>query len=317
MKRRDILRVVTFLSILVLCFSAYAGVVDKVIVVVNDEVITQREFDRAFEQMKQTYETNFEGDELNRRLEEAKKMLLEELINAKLVVSLAKEAKVEIDEEKLKERIESIKSYYASEDEFLRALSAKGTNLTEFEKELREHMLGQKLIQKEVASKIIITPSDIQELYEKNKEQMVIPKRVKVRGIMVRKNAQDDGTSQKKIQEVAKDLQKGRKFEKLAKEQSEGPYADSGGDMGYITPGQMLPEIDEVLFSLKKGESSEIIETHIGYHIFKVEDAEESKIAEFAEVSEFLREQLFMKRFQDSLNEWIIEKRENAYISYK
>ena len=131
------------------------------------------------------------------------------------------------------------------------------------------------------------------------------------------RTGKDEKAARGKINRIVKNLQKGRKFEKLASEESEGPYANNGGDMGYVTPGQMLPEIDEVLFSMKRGQVSDVVETSIGYHVFLVEEVEDSKVAEFAEVSDYLRDQLFRKRFEEDLVRWIEEKRKNAYISYK
>ncbi|NQT32618.1 MAG: SurA N-terminal domain-containing protein, partial [Candidatus Omnitrophica bacterium] len=187
MKNMKLFKAVFFfvICLFVLAFSGriYAGVVDKVLVVVNDEVVTQREFDRLYEPVKQNFESKFKGEELDRRIAEAKEGILQQLINAKLAVSLAKKKKIEVDEKELDERIEKIQSYYPSEDAFLKALSEKGTNLTEFKKELREQMLAQKIVSEEVASNIVITPAQIKELYEKNKDKMIAPPKAKVRGI--------------------------------------------------------------------------------------------------------------------------------------
>ena len=84
----------TSLCVLAACSVVCAAMVDKVIVVVNDEVVTQREFDRIFIPVKQSYEANFKGPELKKRIEAARKGLLEQLINSKLAVSLAKKAKI-------------------------------------------------------------------------------------------------------------------------------------------------------------------------------------------------------------------------------
>ncbi|MGB3081418.1 MAG: peptidylprolyl isomerase [Candidatus Omnitrophota bacterium] len=316
---KDILSLAVFLCVLLASATAFSGVVDKVIVVVNDEVITQREFDRAFGSVKQTYEANFKGEELEKRLEGARKQLLEQIVNSKLIVSLARAEKIEVDEEELGGRLERVKSFYSSEDEFLRALSAKGTNLTEFEKELKEQMLGQKLVEKEVANKIVITPAEIRDVYGKNKEQLVIPKRVKLRGIMVRKATDEAGNkeAQEKIDKIVSDLKKGRVFESLARDRSEGPYAATGGDMGYVSPGQMIPEIDGVVFALKEGQISDVVESNIGYHVFLVDQIEESREAGFDEVSDFIKGEIYKRKFEENLVKWIEEKRENAYISYK
>jgi parvulin-like peptidyl-prolyl isomerase len=305
-------------AVLTMCSLCYAEVVDKVIVVVNDEVVTQREFDRMYEPMRQSYEANFKGDELERRLEMARKGLLEQLINSKLTISLAKKNKVKIDEAELDERVKKIESYYGSRDEFLQALKDKGTNYTEFEQDMRDQMIAQKYVEEEVSSKIVIAPADIKELYDKNKEQLVAPKRVKARGMLIRKMPnRTEEESKKKADEMARALKKKKDFAAVAMEYSEGPYAKQGGDMGFVAEGQLLPEIDKAIFALKKGEQSGVVESPVGYHIFIAEEVEESRQMEFDEISDFLKQQLFMRRFEQDLMQWLEAKREKAYISYK
>ena len=297
---------------------SHAAVADKVIIVVNDEVITQREFDRAYAQIKNAYEANFKGEELQRRLAGANEGLKEQLINSKLAVSLAKKQDLKIDQDELEARINKIKAFYPTEEEFLKALNDRGTNLTEFEREIKDQMLAQKIVEQEVSANIVITPADVKDLYEKNKEQLVAPKRVKLRGILVRKTTErKDDDSKKMANKLRSKAKKPEDFAVVATESSEGPYAAEGGEMGYVVPGQMLPEIDEVIFNMKTGQVSDVLETDVGYHIFLAEEVEEPRNLAYDEVSDFLREQLFMKRFQEDLVKWLQEKRKNAYISYK
>lgn len=295
-----------------------AEVVDKVIVVVNDEVITQREFDRAFQPIQENYQANFQGEELDKKLKEVHDAFLDQLINTKVAISEAKKQKIEVKDAELNERLNKIKSMYGSEDVFLQALSDKGTNLTEFKKEMQEQMMAQKLVEKEVASKIVVTPAEISELYEKNKEQLVTPKRVKVKEIMVRKSETVPAEeSKKKVADIQAALKKGTDFSEVAKQYSEGPYASAGGDMGYVVKGQLLEEMDGAIFTAQKGATTDVVETRIGYHIFKIEDIEEPRNLGLNEVSDFLKGQLFRKKFEDNLIKWLDEKRKNAYISFK
>jgi len=307
-----------FVLAVFLAGAAYAEVIDKVIVVVNDEVITQREFNRAFAPVEQSYAQHFQGEELKQKLEQARQGLMDQLINTKVAISYAKKAKVEIDDEELQTRINNVRSYYPTEEDFLKELKNKGTNYTEFEKDVRDQMLAQQIVEKEVASTIVITPGDIRDLYEKNKASLVAPDAVKVRTIMVRKTGPGKEKEDKlRIETIVQELNGGRDFALVAEEMSEGPFAEKGGDMGYIVKGQTLPEIEKVVFSLKKGEYSEPVETQMGYHIFLAEEMQSARQLELAEVSEFLREQLYRKRFEESLMKWMDEKRKNAYIEYK
>lgn len=303
-----------------MAFAAFAGaeVLDKVIAVVNDEVVTQREFDRVYTPIKTAYEQNFQGEELQKRLEAARKGILDQLVDMKLAVSLAKKKAVKIDEEELKKRIATIKGYYASDDEFNKALSDKGTNLTEFEKDIREQMLAQELVNQEVASKISITPAEVEELYTKNRDKLVSPLKMKLQSILIRKgDGVDPAVAKKKADDLLAEIKGGADFTKVATEKSEGPYAAQGGEMGFVSPGQMVKEIDDVVFVMKPGDMSGVIETEMGYHIFKVEERQEARPLELAEVEEFLRAQLYRKKFEENLVKWIEEKKKNAFISFK
>ncbi|MBD3380479.1 MAG: hypothetical protein GF408_08485 [Candidatus Omnitrophica bacterium] len=300
------------------CVSSHAVMVDKVIVEVNGEVITQREFDRTFDPIKAQIEANFQGEELQNRLEMARKGVLEQLINSKLAISAAKKADIEIDEQELQQRIERIQSYYGSREEFLKALDQKGTNLSEFEKEIREQMLAQQVVQKEISGKITVAPGEVSELYEKNREKLISPKSYKVRTLMVRKSGEDNKAEDRaKAESIRKEIKEGADFSEVAASRSEGPFADKKGDMGYIVQGQLAPPLEEVVLGLKENEISRVVETPIGFHIFKVEDIEEPRQLSLEEVNEFLKDQLYKRKFQEELVEWLEKEREEAHISYK
>lgn len=314
---RSVVSVAVFLSFsLGLAGSLHGEIMDKVLVVVNEEVVTQRDFDRIFVPIEKNFITTYEGKELERQLETARAALLEQLINSKLTISLAKGAEVEIDEEELQSRIGKVRAYYDSEETFLQVLNAKGTNLTEFNKEIREQMLAQAFVEQEISEKIVVTPVELKDLYNKNKEKFVAAHKVKVRSIMIRKT-KDREMDKAKIDGIIEELKRGRNFVDFAKEASEGPYAAEGGDMGFVSRGQVLEEMEKAIFSTKGGEFSDIVETHIGFHVFLIEEIQKPRTLSFTEVSDFLREQLYMKRFEENLVEWLKEKRENAYIAYK
>lgn len=304
------------LALVLVCATAYA--VDRVIVVVNDEVITQREFDRVFDRIKAQYEANFKGEELEKRLEAARKGVLQQMINSKLASSIAKSEDIKVDEALVDEQIETIQKNYPSKEEFLKALSDRGTNLTELKKDITDHMLAQKVVEKEVAQKVVITPAEIEELYASNKDKMVAPEMYKVRTMMTKKSEDSKPSDDKKrLEGMIKEYKKTKDFGKVAAEKSEGPFAQRNGDLGPVMKGQLAPPLENAIFETKEGKLSEIVETPIGYHVFLVEEIQPSRQLEFAEVSDYLRQQLQQKKFQEEMIKWIQKKRENAHISYK
>lgn len=315
---RNTLIVAIFMAGLFSVSMLWASGMDRVLVVVNDEVITQREFDRVYEPFKQSVlQSGLEGEELARELENAKEEILEQLVDAKLVISLAKQREVEVDQEEVDSRIETIRSYYSSEEEFLRELAQKGTNLTGFREELSEQLLAQELVHQEVLSRIDITPGELRDAYEKNKDVLLAPETVNVKVLTLRRRG-EEGERRGLIDTLHASLQENpEKFDDLINEYSDGPYASEGGKMGDVVPGQTLPEINDSIFSLDKGEMSGVVSSDIGYHIFKVLEREESRQLSFSEVRDYLREQLYMSKFQEKLEEWIEKERRNAYISYR
>lgn len=294
--------------------------VDRVIVVVNEEVITQREFERMLDPVEQSLiHAGLEGVELEEELEQAREMVLDQLINAKLAVSLARRRNIEIDTDELEDRIDGIRSYYPSEDVFLRSLNEKGTNLTEFRKQIEEQMLAQELVQREISSRIVVTPGEVRDIYEKNKDQFLSPKRVRVFALTLRKLPGADLEQRKaEISEIRSGLEDfPESFKELIEKHSDGPFSSEGGDMGFLVEGQTVPEINEAVFGLEEGNFSDVVETQMGYHIFQVVEVEEPRELSFNEVRDYIEDRIRMNKFREELVDWLEEERADAYISHR
>jgi peptidyl-prolyl cis-trans isomerase D len=88
-----------------------------------------------------------------------------------------------------------------------------------------------------------------------------------------------------KAEAALKEARSGRDFAAAAKKYSEDPSAAQGGELGWISPGQLLPALDQAVFALKKGEMSGILESPLGYHIFKAEDVKQEKTTALKEAT--------------------------------
>jgi len=119
------------------------------------------------------------------------------------------------------------------------------------------------------------------------------------------------------IENIYAMLGKGKDFAGLARLYSQGPNKDRGGDMGFIGKGEMLKELDQVIFNLKPGEFSKPIKSNIGYHILKIGDITHSGYLPLEDVQGNIKARLFQKKFKEKLNEWLGELRAEAYISIK
>ncbi len=149
-----------------------------------------------------------------------------------------------------------------------------------------------------------IEEKELREIYELNVEQYKVPERVSLRHILIKTLPTDDATTRtkalKRAEEVLGKAKKGEDFSKLAKIYSEdSATVDSGGYLGNVEKGQLLKSIDEVAFSLKKGEISRIVKSPYGFHILKTEDIQSPRTKTFEEVEAILREDLLLEKTRD------------------
>jgi len=316
--RRHFKFIVFLLSLI--CVSALSDceIVDKIIVIVNDEVITQRELDRKLNPFYRDYQDRYEKEVFQEKLKEMRIQILQTLINDKLVISEAKRQGVEVPESEVQERLDQMKSRYNSEDEFFLMLEEQGIGVKELEDNLKSSIMAKKLIDREIGRKIVITPKEIYDYYEDNQESFTIPPMVKVRTIFIKVTRdRDPKVAFRLINQILNRAKKGEDFAALAEEFSDGAQAENGGDMGYVSKGDMIKRIDDILFSLKAGQISEIIKTDIGFHIFKVEEIKAPEIMPYDEVSAQIERYIFNTKVRDRLAVYIEELKQNAYIEVK
>lgn len=127
-----------------------------------------------------------------------------------------------------------------------------------------------------------ITDKEIEEYYQANRDSRFHkPKAVKARAIVVRvppgADAKQKSDAQTRANRILAEARAGKDFAQLAKQESEDSTAAKGGDIGWVTQEQLPSPLDQKVFSLAKGETSNVIESPTGFHIFKVEDKRDGK----------------------------------------
>ena len=298
--------------------ASAAETINKFVAVVNDEVITQQDVDQLLAVMYAQYSQEFKGDELLQKMEQVKKDILNQIVEDKLVLSRAKELGIKITEAEIDERLDYIKKGFPSEEEFYKTLETQGVTMSNLKDRYRDQIMMKKLVDYEVRSKISVLPSDVSAYYEKHRSDFREGDKYRVKNILIK--AKDDVSAELtkvEIDDIYKKLKEGGNFDELAKQYSQGPNAEKGGDMGYIEKGQMLEILDNVIFKLKPGEFSEPVKSEIGYHIFKVEDIQYGKQGSIGEAQKDIQMMLFQVKFKEKVNEWLAGLKKKAYISIK
>ncbi len=248
---------------------------DKVVARVGDEVITLSELEELYQRYKPLYPSMDE--------KELKKSILEELINNKLILFVAKKdttiarpTESEIDQA-LNERIKYMEEQYGEEN-FANILKQEGLtkeSLKEMYREnIREELLVQRYIEKHVRSKIQVTPQEIRNFYEVYKDSLKEPDAYRLSHILIRvtPDTLQESAALRKAQNLYNQIKKGSvSFEDAANRYSDDRESASYGGYIGVIPGSFFPnEVQEKLKKLNPGEVSEPIRGDYGYHIFKL-----------------------------------------------
>lgn len=156
-------------------------------------------------------------------------------------------------------------------------------------KEYEKGIIIARFLKEEVGSKMTVTKEELKEYYEKNRHQFSSPPKVEASHILLR--------SREEAEMVQKKLNKGEDFSTLAKEYSiDLPEALEGGSMGTIEKGKTLPALDQALFKLNVGETSDIVETGFGFHILTVDKIVPASFKAFAEVRDGINQTILRQK---------------------
>lgn len=268
------------LLLVLLTINANAEVVDRIVAKVGPEIILLSDLESYRNQMKQMGTLSEEMTDLD---------VLNDMIESMLILQLAKEKEYEVDNFRIRQMVNSqIESQYqrfGSEAAFREELRRAGMTISQlrefYEETIREQQLRERIIQNEIRTKVNVRDIEVEEYYNENLHEL--PLRPEMTSIgMIRINiTPSEATAKNKRKEINRiydKLREGQDFAQLAKEHSDCPSSNAGGDLGFFGRGQMVGDFEEAAFALKPGEISSIIKTSFGYHIIKMEEREEEDI---------------------------------------
>ncbi|HXX53938.1 MAG TPA: peptidylprolyl isomerase [Thermodesulfovibrionales bacterium] len=309
--------VMMVISLVVVCISpalSYpAALLDKIVAVVNKDVITWGELYRTME-FEATNEMKALSDaEKNKVFKENESAFLERMIDMKLQLQLAKKLDIDASKDEVAEAIEGIRKKYAMDDtEFQRSLKKEGFTLEEYKKRLSEQIILNKVVNQQVKNKIVISEEEISNYMAKNQGT-----EYKVRQIFFRKTDKDFDREamEAKAGEVLQRLQNGESFASLAQKYSDDPTARTGGDLGFIKQEYLGKEFLNVLSAMSVGSVSSPFWTEKGLHIIYLEEKVDAKNA--AEFREIAMRKLMEKRFNEEYKTWIRGLRERAFVEVR
>ena len=294
-----------------------AEVVERILAVVNDEIITEQDLQVAMAPIVAQYRTTYTGKEYDDKIKAGREEFLGKLIEDKMILSEAKRKQVIVKDNEVDETMADVRNKFPNREVFLKSMTDQGLTEKKLWNRFKDQIMTQKLVNFEVKSKVTVSPGEVSEYYKAHTQDFSQADRVKLQQILVRTTTRSEAEAKNFSDSLVAQIKGGKTFDEMAKTYSEGAEAKEGGEMGWVEKGQFLGDIDEKIFSLNDGEITDPIKSSLGFYVFKVEEKQKFAVRPLSEVKDQIQDIIFKTKLKDRLDAWIANLKKNAYISIR
>jgi peptidyl-prolyl cis-trans isomerase SurA len=321
-------RIVTSFA-LALCVAGSAWsqkveVIDGIAAIVNNDVVTISQVRELIGARERSLREIYSGAELESKLNEMRLSAIKDLIDRQLILQEFKKLQAKgasIPDYIVDDRVQAIirQEFGGDRAAFVRTLQAQGYTLTRFKEIEKEKIIIQAMRQQKVDNNFVISPTQIQAYYDKNKQAYATPEQVKLRMIVIREGSSGDipdiGSKRELAEEIREKVAKGAEFDRMAEMYSEDETTQQvGGDWGWIERNTLNEKLTNVAFSLRPGEVSPVIAIDNTYYIVTVEAKRYATIKPIGDVREEIEKNLIQQERTKAQQRWLDTLRQKAYI---
>lgn len=303
-----------------------AAELDRVVAVVNDGVVLRSELDNQIREIRARA-----AGQANGRLppdDVLERQVLEQMIQKEIQIQLATRTGIKVSDDAVNQAIAGIarRNNMRLED-FIAAVEAQGLSYQALREDIRDDISIDQLRQREIARKIVVTDREIANQLEtlegldgtengaEDKKMMVSETRA--RHILMRPSVVMDETKiRTTLADVRSQLVAGADFAELAKQYSEDPTADQGGELGWLPRGATVPEFQQVMDALEPGQVSEPFRSRFGWHLVQVLERRQRDATDEA-LREQARQMVFQRKLEEATAAWVRRLREEAYVEIR
>jgi len=302
-------------------------VVEEIIARINNQIITRTEYVRSKDQLKQEAQQQDPAN-ADKIIAEKDKDVLRDLIDQQLLLDKGKDLGITADTEVIKRLDEMRKEMkLESMEDLEKAAVSQGYSFEDFKQNLKNQIITQQVISKEVGSRMNISKEEMQQFYDQHKNQMERPEQIRLSELLVstEKKAKDVpaddpqqlAAGQAKAEGLLAQIRKGAAFDEVAKKNSDGPTAAQGGDLGYFKRGALAKELEDKTFAMKPGDVSDVIRTKQGFIILRVAEHQVAGVPPLSEIEPKVQDAIYMEKLQPALRAYLQHLREDAFIDIK
>jgi len=288
------------------------AVIDRVVAVVNGDVIMMSELQEAIALARRENRTTPEGPDFEMAM-------LNRLIDHRLQVQEAKRDKIEVSDDDVRSAIDDIvKRNGGDREKFEAQLLAQGVTWEALRREIRDQILASRVRGRRVVRRSTITEVEVDQYLAQNRDKFEAGLKYHAFHLAITVEAPSSSAAwdqaKKDVDDISAALAGGADFAELARTRGNDP---SGGDLGWLAHGELDAAFEQPLLALQKGQVTAPIKSGSAYHLLKLADKEELTAEKLADARQQVRDLLLQKKAQERLDEWVEGLRRRALIAIR
>ncbi len=299
-------------------------IVEDIVARVNNQIITLSDYQKAAKDLAEEVQQDCQGcspDKLQSELENRRKNLLRDLIDQQLLIARAKDMDVHVETDLVK-RLDEIRKQnnLATMDDFQKAVEQQGISWEDYKSRIRDGLLTQEVIRREVGGHIDIGNDEVKKYYDAHKDEFQRPEEVDLSEIFLKttgQNPEEIAAVRTRAEDLRNRIEKGEDFATLAKRYSEGPTAKNGGELGEFEHGQLAPQIEDAVFKLDRNQITDVMQTKTGFEILKVNQHYQAGLQPLDKVETEITDKIYQKKMEPALRAYLAQLREESYVQVR
>lgn len=291
-------------------------IINRIICRVNNEIITQMQFEREQQKLREDLSQKYVGADLETKVRQQSADLLRSMIDEDLLVQKAKDDDINVETDIIKQ-LDQIRqaNHLNSLQDLEKEVEQQGLVWEDFQDRIRRQLLVQQVIEREVGSRVTITTDQCRKYFEAHRDEFNSPGGKRLGEILVASNdKRTPAEAERRANDALAELKGGAKWEDVVKKYSDATQAGPQGDIGFVKEGTMAPAVADSIAKLDVNDYSDVIKVSSGYLILRVLEVRTAGTPRFEEVQQQVNETLYNQQMQVELRKYLSQLRTQSYI---
>ena len=310
-------KIILAVSLLLVAAAAVPAreVIEEIIAVVNDDIITLSDFKKEYEERLMAARAQYRGEDLERAIEYTKAHILDEMITDLLLIQMARKMNINVADQ-LKMVVENIKRTNDIEnDEMLkRALAQQGYNYDEWIAAMEKQILREAVLRNQIGQKVVIDDAEVVDNYKKHQDEFIVPEEYDLRAVYLAVEGREAAVLEARKAEIEAKIKGGAPFAEVAEADSDEPLKAAKGSLGTFKEGELDRTLLAAVKPLNKGGMTPWVQSKNGWYLILVEEKKDSRLRTFDESRTAITEKIGTQRQNAEVDKFLAEIKSKNYI---